>query len=264
MPGYPDWAGTPLVTGDIVILNVTNQVLGPFAQYSVTLPVIRTAYMLKLELWNATDHVTKLPVSVELLWGDNQTLSFVDRQDWWMFAGDSAAHHIIRGHGPTVGDSLSFNIVNQQGGAVNLEFNLVVLESTRQLQLHDLRTDVHANPLITGWTLAPSDVQAGIVLAEQSLAVGAGGNVIQIMPLFAGEVTNKFSSTGAGGVMQQAINAVSDTILTPPVQISYEVTNASSLIISELRLPRAQCEIIISNTSGAAIAVSGSLVADNV
>lgn len=263
MPGYPDWSGIPLVTGDLTVLNESNVVVGNDSSVTYEATAIRPAYYFRFVCWNSTNNTTPIPVLILIQWQDMATGENVDKEAWYVYAGTAATPHVIRGSGPTAGDTMFVQVFNLSGSAVNLEFDLTVIEANRQVSRHDLRSDTNVGIAAAGFTMAPCDMQANVVSAVAGQAVGASSTVSLLLPLVAGPCYAQLNSTGAAGTGYIQVENGPDTQINTG-QLFAEILAPSGATVQPYRfaLPRVQSVLVLGNTSASSANLTAGIVCE--
>jgi hypothetical protein len=263
MPGYPDWGGTPLVTGDLISINVAGAVVTPGNALTEVASVIRPGYNVRLLLQNITNNVTPLPIMVRVTWQDSQSGLTVNKQIWNIYAGTNADAHIIRGNGPTEGDQVQMDIVNPGGSGVNLQCSLLVVQSNRQFTAHDWRTDMDATVTFPGATLALNDVQSNMVAVVNNQAIAANTTLALLLPLIAGPAVLSLFTTAAASAIRCEIDNGADTSIGGAVIIGGMFGGSTTLGPHKINLPRSQSFLNLINTTAAGITVWCGIVSEN-
>lgn len=261
MPDFPDWGGTAVVAGDITLINQQNGGINNGQSVTFNASVIRSGYNVRLELWNATDNTTLMPVAVQVSWVDSATNFVTDVQVWYVYAGTAATTHIIRGRGPTSGDVVSITLFNNASSAATLVFNLFFTQSTRTFTLHDWRTDsLHGTvwPGITNPVL--SDCFSNIVASVNAQSIGASSNIIFTLPLCSGTAYMSLSTTGPNATLTATILDAADNNIQIGAILGIGANQSTQTPMSSIALPRSQVQVRLANTDVAARLCSMSMI----
>lgn len=261
MTGYPDYGGTPIVTGDLLLLNETNQTLAQGANHVWTADVVRDSYNIRLETWNSTNSLNTIPVEVIVTWNDSASGLALDRQIFSLYAGTASHTHVVRGRGFTEGDQMAVTITNNSASAVTLEYNLIITMSTRSFQLHDWRTDAPQATVFPGFsTFAECNPQAGIACGAATFSVSTNSVETVLLPLMQGPVWITLTTTGGAGTVSMELANESDSFAgsTSPI---LEWTPASNTVPPiPFYMPRTQLILLLDNSAAATESVSCSIV----
>jgi hypothetical protein len=258
--GYPDFSGTRLLHGTSQVLNKSQAGLGPGLSDVWTVPVTRPGYIQEIHLFNATDNVTKLPVSMQAQWLDGISGDNLDTQNWISTAGSSVGPHYVDGSGPTKGGQLQMTITNL-AAAVNLGYFLLIDETSFAYQRHDWRTDNVFGFAPTGYTAPPaSDMNTGVLWAANGLTIPANNTAISILPLYNGPVYVRLGFNGGAA----SVEAEADMSPHPGIiglQAAWDFFCDANGQISQLAyMPRIQCQLTLTNHTAGALQAFGSII----
>lgn len=261
--GYPDWAGLPLVSADIIVLSVVNQSIAHGANQVFSAAVIRSAYNIRLNLQNITDNTSVMPVNVNVAWIDSASGQVVNRQIWDVYASTSLTSHVILGHGPTEGDTVQITITNNATLAANLQVNMLLSEATRTYSAHDWRTDTSVSYVPCGTTaLATCNMPSGVMAAENSINIIANATQNFMLPLMCGVASLSCAGAGpTGTLLIQLLTAADQTLVTQSI-LAQVFSTSGQLATYQVALPRSQCILLMHNSDVAARACNASLVAN--
>jgi hypothetical protein len=181
----------------------------------------------------------------DLLWSDSVTGQNVAEEIWQMGMSSGAPQQFF-GTGPTKGDTLTISFTNPDpvGPAT---FSYSINANSRVYTRDDWRQ--RTINTVPGFNQANYN-QRGSILIGTAPSVPAGGSVIRIMPLYAGNVTVCLASQGqAGGVLIEPLDVLGGI---PGVPLAAFNIVANGVATGQAALPRSPCLLIIQNTGGAA------------
>lgn len=192
--------------------------------------------------------------TVQLIWSDSVSglVVLTDQWDFYAGSGTSSNAHVIRGSGPTKGDTLTVK-VSQNASTITASFTIVMAQNSRVYLRDDWRT-VSSGP-VTGIGGSVLVFTAGNVLSTiDSAAVAAGASVTSWLPLYAGRVVINCTTTSGTSDMQALI--LGDTGFGGsfvPDQVVRGKTDANgNLLIVGAVFPRSQCKLQQVNNNAAA------------
>lgn len=259
MTDFPDWnapqghataistTGAPLLNLYSLLANINTNIS---AGATLTLPVTgifnitQPGYEALFQI--AAPSSLQSIVTVEMTWFDSTSGIISAYRRFRFFAGASGTPHIVEGHGPSNANQLTVKIT---AGAQAIAIAGAILQSSRIYLNHVWRTANTAQtpPVFPGFTYAPGDFAAGILLAaEDSLLLST--NKKYLLPLYTGDVTwNGRDSSGLSGKSQYQILAEPETGFTNTViairgagQSGFAGFNPSSME-GGVTLPGVQC-----------------------
>lgn len=245
--------GVPLLARPAGLINQSGTVAsGGTVTVASNLTVAKIGYEITLT-WFAPATNQSI-ITMQLIWSDSVSGQVVITDEWDFYAGSGpvANAHIIRGTGPTKGDTLTVK-ATQNASTVTASYTIVMAQNSRIYAFDDWRTDT-IGP-VTGITGANGfDMQNGILASMDSVAVAAGANVIALLPLFAGRVV--ISCTTISGTSDMTTIIKCDTgafaSLLDDQVVRGKADANGNLVIVGAALPRAQCLIQQINNNAAA------------
>lgn len=245
--------GVPLLARPVNLVNFTGTVAtGATVTIASNVPVGKIGY----EITNIffAPATNQSLITMQLIWSDSVSGQQVITDEWDFYAGSGplASAHIIRGTGPTKGDTLTVK-VTQSASTVTASFTVVMAQNGRVYGRDDWRSVTF--PPVTGFTVTNNaEMNNGVLGTNDNIAVAAGGQVTVLLPLFAGSVA-------VNTVTASATNDCTTVVSSPAAafgsltfaQIFGGRTDASGrLYIPKLVLPRAQCTLQQINNNAAA------------
>lgn len=262
---YPDWqtpqahadtisnTGVPLLARPASLVNLSGTVgSGLTATVASNLAIHKIGYEITVTAFAPASNQSI--VTMQLIWIDSVSGQVVITDEWDFYAGSGpiANAHIVRGTGPTKGDTLTVKI-SQNVSTITASWTVVMAENSRVYLRDDWRTDSFGGATgITGTN--GFDMQNGVIASMDSLAVAAGGNVIAALPLYAGRIV--ISCTTVSGVADMTTILLCNTGAFGSLNDNQVVrgkadANGNTLIVGAA-LPRAQCLIQQVNNNAAA------------
>ena len=254
--------GVPLLSRPANVVNQSGTVVsGATATVALNQPISKIGYEIMCSVFAPATNQSL--ITVQMVWSDSVSGQTVVTEEWDFYAGSGplANAHIIRGTGPTKGDTLTVKL-SQSISTVTATYQVVMAQNSRVYSRDDWRSTTY--PPVTGFTsIFNSDLINGVLGTADSLAVAAAGSVTYLLPLFSGKVAvNCITASNA---------ADCSTIIHSPAaafgsltfdQIFGGRTDASGrLYIPQIALPRAQCTVQQINSNAAAKDLFVSLLA---
>jgi len=252
MPGFPDWTGTPLISGTQQLLVRTSGDIAPNGSDSFTVPVTRPGYLLEFHLWNDTDTVTKAPIGILMSWLDGVSGDSLDHQGWNVFGGTVANPHFVHAEGPTKGGSLNVQVFNNSAAGPNIKYFVIVNETTAAYPRHDWRSDDVFSYVIPGETNPSPNINADLFMSKSAAAIGAGATINYALPLFNGLIQMRGATSLNNNTLQAIITPDSDSASVSAGIILNEFSDATGNFRATCYLPRDQCQLAIKNTGAGA------------
>ena len=247
MPGYPDYGGTPVVTGSALLINANGVTVGQHLTSIKTAMISRPGYILQIEVHNSTSSAVSMPVQVEMAWTDTGTNSVIDRQIFWILAGSTANLHFVDGRGPTAGDSISVEITNFCASADTLTYSLLLLEVSHTFAQHDWRTDDSFSFSPAGWTPLDDDMLAGILTGAGNVSLTGGASRTIILPFYSGPVFLMLTTASGTTDLTAVITAEADAGLGSTFPVWQGKSDANGNLTAQAWLPRAECAVTVTN-----------------
>lgn len=262
---YTDWqtpqahaddisnTGVPLLSRPDNLINFTGTVAsGATVTVGSNIHISKIGYEIALTFY-APAAAASID-TVQLIWSDSVSGQVVVTDEWSFYAGSGpiANANIIRGTGQTKGDTLTVK-VTQNVSTVTASFIIVMAQNSRIYSRDDWRTVAFGG--VTGVTGANGDdMNNGIVVNMDAVAVAAGANVIAALPLYAGRVVINCTTTSGAADMTTIFlcntGAFASLVDNQVVRGKADV-NGNTLIIGAV-LPRAQCLVQLINNNAAA------------
>jgi hypothetical protein len=260
MPGYPDYGGTPVVTGSALLINANGVTVGQHLTSIKTAMISRPGYILQIEAHNSTSSAVSMPVQVEMAWTDTGTNSVIDRQIFWILAGSTANLHYVDGRGPTAGDKISVEITNFCASADTLTYSLLLLEVSHTFAQHDWRTDDSFSFSPAGWTPLDDDMLVGVLCGAAAVSLTAGASRTIILPFYSGPVFLMFTTASGTTDLTATLTVEAEADIAAPYPAWQGKSDANGNLTAQAWLPRAECAVTVKNGNAGTQAVSISII----
>lgn len=262
MPGHPDWGGTALQSGEVVLFNQSNLFFNAGQTRTFTAPVSSPGYIIRLHLWHSAAGGGVMPVQIVLTWVDIAMNAVMAVQEYWVFAGDLNAHHIINGSGPVAGTQLQLAITNKSTLAQNMDADIFMVQNTGYYTSHVWRTDDLAAFTIPGYTTAHSDLNALILGGQAPTSQPGNSTVVQLLPLYEGQIQVAGSSGSGSTDFEIFLFPDADVTIVPNIPATViQRSDASGHVNFLTYLTRSQYSISLVNQNAAAENISYAVLA---
>lgn len=247
MPGSPDFATAGGLSRSAVAISETNVLLAPQGIQAFTGNFVRTGYEFKLVLAAQTTGSQPAPFRIVVVWLDTASSTVVEKQTWWVYAGDQTGAHTIYGKGPSAANEMEIQFENWLAAAPSVFVTLEVLDVARNYLSHDWQTDDTTGVVFPGMTGALSDLTTGIIGTTGGLSVPAGSSATRVLPLYAGSAYYLFETGSATVKSELEVRPNADQ----GIGVTFDVIDITALngspVQGQLWMPRAQCQVVFTN-----------------
>ena len=267
MTDYPDWQNALVFNRviDVLIGSTINANSVLTRPASGKFNLVQPGYEFELNV--ATLGGTAPVVSVELQWYDSTFGALMDDEIYYFYSGNINGH-LIHGRGPCKGDQLVIKITNYSGASA-ITVSDTVLQVPRVFTREFWKTITlgAVAPVFPGFTAAANDI-AGNIVAAASQTVPATSSAALVLPFYTGTVRLMAAGANTAGMTQVTIEPVTDqnagnvfNFQGVNGQSGFSVDGVTSLYASDIALPRAQCQMTLTNLLASSQLILASLVA---
>lgn len=270
---YPDWqtpqahadtisnTGVPLLARPANLVNHAIS-LGPGSVdvFLINAPVSKIGYEISWSVFAPNTQAALL--TCLLTWSDSVSGQQVIQEEWDFYAGSGTlgSAHVLRGSGPTKGDTLTVQVKNN-AGAVTVTGTVVMAQNSRVYARDDWRS-VTFTPVFGFTSIGNSDMQNGIIGSANNAAVAANGSVTLLLPLFSGKVALDVLTTSNAADCETSVIAVAAESggMSQNTVFRLKTDATGRLYVPTLYLPRAQCTLLQTNLNAAAQSLLSALL----
>lgn len=236
--------GVPLLTGINSLGSGTLTLPVNTSEPLLTAPISQIGYDAQISV-SSLNGPTYLNVTVN--WNDSGAGgALVEQQNYWIVAGPSADPHVVSLSGPSRGDTINVNVFGYNN-TITIGFSFA--QTSRVYPKHDMRT--LGTFFGQGVTVTDGqDVPGQILAYAQHTVPLSGGTYVVWLPLYTGRVTVKLHTASGANDLQATIASTADQLVAQTV-FDAETNSQGSATITDVYLPRAQCQLTLTNNNAA-------------
>jgi hypothetical protein len=181
-----------------------------------------------------------------LIWTESISGLVVAQENWYFGQGQAASKTVLRGTGPTKGDTLQIIITNLD--TVSVYYTYVIVQNSRVYSRDNIYQIGNASYLPTPAFNAPDSIEMEALIVatrSHSLATGVADQVL--LPLYSGKahLSGTTGSNGSDGEFQLSYSAADPSASTGIIIDAY--TNSQGHLDTDITIPRASCLLIMTN-----------------
>lgn len=193
---------------------------------------------------------------VRIDWSDSATGLVVDQDSFWVSpgTGTGAAAHVFKGRGPTKGNQAKIFVQTPGNSSAAVTFAYTFFQSSRLITTgtdEDIWFTVQSPSLSSGPPLVQNDPIARVIASESLSVAASSSSTSQGLPLYNGPVWIRFATTSGANDAQFEIDDIIDPNINQDTVFKAQ-SDATGRINVAWRLPRIQCQVILTNQNASA------------
>lgn len=202
---------------------------------------------------------------VRIDWSDSATGLVVDQDSFWVYpgTGTGGASHVFKGRGPTKGNQAKIFVQTPGNSAAAVTFAYTFFQSSRLITTgtdEDIWFTVQSPSLSSGPPLVSNDPIARVIASESLSVAASSSSTAQGLPLYNGPVWIRFATSSGTNDAQFEIDDLIDPNINQDTVFKSQ-SDATGRINVAWRLPRIQCQAILTNQNAAAKTLSYQVIA---